>query len=456
MMHRLQQGDGGQAGDARLLLALARDQSTAGRRGLAFSMADLFGAGGGISQRSRELAAQILDRLIRDFETDLRRALAERLASKPDVPRALILLLANDAIEVARPVLLESEVLLPDDLLDIIERRGADHQLAIAMRRSLTETVCLALVATDNVAVIEALLKNECAPIPQRTLDYLVEEAHWVEAYCEPLVQRQELRPPLARRLYALVSAALRAHILEHFDIDPEALDDELEPLVAARAGTTASPPASPPAAPAGQGAGPAAPSTAALSAVEPAVGRTSHPAASEVAGGQASEQQAVQTGTAGTADQAAEALEASPGPAAPDWQEVTPELLITLLRRGDRGQFEQCFAQLSGLRAPRLERVLYGAEGKELAVACRGLGIDKKAFAVIVFLCRQGAPQIVPGTEVDDPRAVAQVIDYFDQMEPAAALVRLRRWRRNPDYVAAIEELETRAEKRQERRDDL
>ncbi|MGF1608026.1 MAG: DUF2336 domain-containing protein, partial [Kiloniellales bacterium] len=219
-----------QPGDPQLLLALARDASSEGRCSLAFSMADLFGAGDGLSQRSRELAAQILDRLIRSFEADLRHALAERLAGKPDVPRELILLLANDAIEVARPVLLESEVLLQQDLIDIIDNRGADHQLAIAMRRNLTEAVCLALVATDNVVVIEALLKNCSALIPQATLDYLVEEAHWVEVYREPLVQRQELRPPLARRLYALVSAALRAHILDHFDIDPDTLDDELEP----------------------------------------------------------------------------------------------------------------------------------------------------------------------------------------------------------------------------------
>ncbi len=135
-------------------------------------------------------------------------------------------------------------------------------------------------------------------------------------------------------------------------------------------------------------------------------------------------------------------------------------QVLITLLRSGNRSRFEQRFAKLSGLRSPRLERVLYGADGKELAVACRALGIDKKAFAVIVFLCRQCGPHGALGAAVDDPRAVAQVIDYFDQMEPGAAQVRLRRWRRNPDYVAAIEDLETQAEARAaargKRSDDL
>ena len=57
------------------------------------------------------LASDVLQRLMRDVETTVRRKLAERLAPEPKAPPALIRLLANDEAEVARPVLAASEAL---------------------------------------------------------------------------------------------------------------------------------------------------------------------------------------------------------------------------------------------------------------------------------------------------------------------------------------------------------
>lgn len=364
------------------LLALARDGSADSRKHLAFEMTDLFGVPERpLSDRARDLAAEILGQLIQAFEIEIRSELSARLADKPDVPHALILMLANDEIEVARPILLQSKILSPGDLIDIISGHGPGHQVIIAMRKTLPEAVCDALVETDDLSVIETMLKNSGARISPSTMAYLVEEANWIEAYRAPLVQRQELPVPLAKRLYALVSAALRTHILERFDIDPTTLDDALEDMVVRKGG-----------------------------------GRASKTDASD---GDAAQERATK--------------------AAPAAEESAPEELIRLLRGGQRESFEARFAALSKLRQPRLGRVLYGAQGRDLAVACRALGISKNDFAVIVFLCHRDGP----AAEVEDPRAVAQVIEFFDQMEPSAAMLRLRQWQRDECYATAIDDVE-------------
>ena len=388
----------------RALLDLARDGSAQGRRRLAFSMTDLFDEPvESLTERSRDLAAEILDRLIRAFETKVRRELAERLATKTGVPHSLIVMLANDEIEVARPILLESALLGEADLIAIIRERGLEHQQTIAMRSPLGKAVCDALVGTDNVAVIQTLLRNRTAQIAEPTMAYIVEEAHWVDAYREPLVQRKELQPPLVRRLYRLVSAALRSHILEHFDIDPNDLDDALEDVVTEperarrrKAGPDARSTASPP----GPLESPV--DSAAKAAAEPAF-------------------------DASLAGQLASV------------QDVTPQLLIKLLRQGERAIFEQCFADMAQLPPAQLHEVLYGAEGKDMAVVCRALDIDKNDFALMLFLCRQNSP----GEQVEDPREVAQLIQYFGQLSPEAAKNQLRRWQRDPGYAAAVDRVE-------------
>ncbi len=67
--------------------------------------------GAGLNDRERELMREILRRLTRDVEMAIRIALAERLADDITAPHDLILLLVDDAIEVARPLILRSPLL---------------------------------------------------------------------------------------------------------------------------------------------------------------------------------------------------------------------------------------------------------------------------------------------------------------------------------------------------------
>ena len=106
------------------LVELARQRTTDGRRVIFENIADLFiSPEGRLSERESALMTDILHKLIHDVEMEVRRDLSERLAENSEAPHDLVVMLANDEIEVARPILLKSGVLRDADLIEIIKER---------------------------------------------------------------------------------------------------------------------------------------------------------------------------------------------------------------------------------------------------------------------------------------------------------------------------------------------
>lgn len=361
------------------LLKLALDKSVEGRKNLTASLGDLFNESNTVlNERERALMSEILRKLVRECEMAVRRDLAERLSKADSPPHDLIVLLANDQIEVAQPILAHCEVLRDMELVQIIRRRTHQHQLAIAMRRALSEPVSDALVETGDENVIKVLLENQDAKISQATMTYLAEESRRVDSYQEPLIKRHDLPADLAKRMYLWVSAALREHILENFKIDPTALDDQLETLADAMAGDSAQH---------GDEAGPKKPAEVLARHLLQADDNTWH-------------------------------------------------TMIQLLRQGEVPLFEAMFGELSGLNNERLHRVLYESGGEGLAIACSALEMPKTTFATIFLLSRRGEV----GKRVTDPRTLSRALMIFDKINPQTAMEVLKGWRRNEEYQEAIE----------------
>ena len=65
-----------------LLIDIDRDRTLAGRRALVMSAAELFFADGDLTDEERALAIEALRRLVHEVEVSIRRALADRLATK--------------------------------------------------------------------------------------------------------------------------------------------------------------------------------------------------------------------------------------------------------------------------------------------------------------------------------------------------------------------------------------
>ncbi len=220
--------------ESETLIDLAHDKSKQGRAALVTAITQLYdGQDQDLTAQNREIITDIIIQLIKEVEASVRRSLADQFAERSDVHEDLVIALANDDIEVAHPILLKSEVLRDAELIEIVQYQTMEHQVAIAMRRFVSEQVSDALVETRNDKVVTTLLENDGARISETTMEQLVETSRHKQSYQQPLVQRHDLPVRLAKNLYWAVAAVLREHILKNFDFDPDRLDDSIEIAVA-------------------------------------------------------------------------------------------------------------------------------------------------------------------------------------------------------------------------------
>ncbi len=212
------------------LVNLARDRSNDSRRVLVENISDMFlSEDGRLTEHQHALMSDILCKLLVEAETTVRKELSDRLSELGTVPPELVRLLANDQIEIARPILEKSKALQNEDLIEVIRQRSDEHRLCIAMREQLSASVSDALVDSGSEDVIEVLLNNADAEISEHAMEYLVAESQRVDRFQEPLLKRGDLSPELAHRMFWWVSAALRRHIILDYDVDEIELDDAME-----------------------------------------------------------------------------------------------------------------------------------------------------------------------------------------------------------------------------------
>lgn len=329
--------------DFNRLRDMARDRTAGVRRDVASNVAALYlGAGGGLSARERVLVLDILGQVIRDAEMAVRRSLAERLANEADVPRELLLLLVDDDIEIAAPVLMRSRILTDEDLTGVVRRHALEHRLAVARRDDVNPAVGDALVETDEEEVMLALLGNPGARLSPDAVRRLVDQAVRRHTLCHPLALRPELTSDLAVRLYWLVSLELRRALTSRFTLRRDVLDRELQASIQHLVDAT----------------------------------RIRHAPPPDV-------------------QRLAERLVESDA--------ITPDILIQVLRAGQVPLFEVMFARMIGLTVTVVRRMVREPGGEALALACRMLRVDKGHFASIFLLSRAARPgeQIVDPREL-------------------------------------------------------
>ena len=186
------------------------------------------------------LLNDIFRQLIRDVEMPVRRALARQLSERNDAPHDLIVLLANDVIDVSFPVLAKSNLLEDGELIGIVSRHAKQHALAISQRKTVSADVSEALVETDSTDVMVSLLGNDGARIRPRTMHTLVNRSKDIKALQMPLLGRKDLNLDMAIRMADWVGESLRRFILNRFDISEaqlrpavsdavlEAIDDDI------------------------------------------------------------------------------------------------------------------------------------------------------------------------------------------------------------------------------------
>lgn len=221
------------AEQAHELMAMARSRDASDREQLMLALVDLCDedeAAG--SPAIRGLVESIFMSLVVDAERDIRRLLAEKLASAPWAPPALVNVLALDEIEIARPIIALSPVLRDQDLVRLLVEATIEHQIEVARRPCLGPPVVEAILRQNEPAVLTALAGNDTAAISLEGMAKLLEASRRIAAMRSPLVRHPKLTSEMAQRLYLWVGQSLRAAIVTRFRVDPNALDQAMAEAV--------------------------------------------------------------------------------------------------------------------------------------------------------------------------------------------------------------------------------
>jgi hypothetical protein len=119
--------------------------------------------------------------------------LASHLAVLPNAPHGITFRLANDTIDIARPILLKSVALNDSDLIVICEEHGPSHMMAIAERPYVSSLVSDVLVFRGDDLVRKQLVRNDGANISPRGFSRLAGQARTDRMMEEALVARPDL-----------------------------------------------------------------------------------------------------------------------------------------------------------------------------------------------------------------------------------------------------------------------
>ncbi|HVJ52775.1 MAG TPA: DUF2336 domain-containing protein [Aliidongia sp.] len=216
-----------QASPVQADLILANDRDEGVRADLALKIASLAPElGPSETDRLKAMTYEVLEMLIRDQATRVRRIVADTLKQMPNAPAGIVQRLARDPeLTVAGPVLQYSPVLTDQDLLDIVRQLPIPGAAtAVAKRRGLPMLLADAIEASDDVDAITALLSNTSAQIREDTLDRLIERAPKYPVWHRPLVSRPQLSAEAARKLARFVAHDLLSRLRSRTDLPAETL----------------------------------------------------------------------------------------------------------------------------------------------------------------------------------------------------------------------------------------
>lgn len=315
------------------LIELARSRHPADRERLLLAIADLCDGPGGAANARTPMVQGLLNsiflELVVEAERDIRRRLAEKLADAEWCPNAVANVLALDEIEIARPIIARSPVLNDLDLVRLLVDATLDHQVEVARRPHLSQTVVGAILEHAEPAVLTALAGNRSVELAASDMAELVALSERISSLRPPLCERPDLNGRLAERLYLWVGLALRQGLAKRFNLDTQALDAVIAETMAGAPVATA-----------------------------------------KVLGDDAVLDQRL-----------VEKLYAA--------GQLRPGYLIRALREGRLGVFVSALALLGKLEPRQVQLAIDSDKPELLALACAAVGIDRSVFPDILNLVR-------------------------------------------------------------------
>jgi uncharacterized protein (DUF2336 family) len=150
---------------------------------------------------------EIIGRLERDIETATRAKLAKRLARTDNAPFKVIDKLAfDDSIEVAGPVLRQSQRIDTRTLIANARSKSQNHLLAISKRKSLCEGLTDELVSRGNSEVVRSVAENHGAQFSDFGILHMIKRSESDSILFEQLGHRKDIPRHTFQQLIAKAS----------------------------------------------------------------------------------------------------------------------------------------------------------------------------------------------------------------------------------------------------------
>jgi uncharacterized protein (DUF2336 family) len=157
---------------------------------------------------------EVIGRLADEIEVAARAQLARRLARFDKAPVNIIHKLAfDDSIDVAGPVLRESERLEAYALVANACTKGQSHMLAISERKTIEEAVTDVLVTRGNWDVVTSVANNNGARFSDFGFLHMIQRAEGDSILAEQLGLRKDIPRQLFQQLIAKASEDVRKRL---------------------------------------------------------------------------------------------------------------------------------------------------------------------------------------------------------------------------------------------------
>ncbi|MGB6536379.1 MAG: DUF2336 domain-containing protein [Xanthobacteraceae bacterium] len=176
---------------------------------------DLFvGGAPRLSEQQIGVFDEVMVRLVTTIEAKARAKLALRLAPIGNAPANVVNMLAfDDDIEVARPLLSQSERLGEHALVANASSKSQQHLAAIARRKSLSEAVTDVLVERGDREVVQSVVKNSGARFSDAGFRMLVKRSTGDDALATEVGRRSDIPRPYFLTLLDKASSAVRTRL---------------------------------------------------------------------------------------------------------------------------------------------------------------------------------------------------------------------------------------------------
>ena len=345
-------------GNTNKLYNLARDKNPAARVELSKTIGHILETD--VTTRESELVADVLIQLMRQAEKDLRQAVSEQISLLDNVPLRLVLQLANDDIEIAKPMLMNSMVLGDLDLMYIVKAKTTEYWQAIATRENISDELIDVLADTEDLETALALVDNMNITLTNHALITLSDIAQNSEVLALPLLRRDDVAGDVASKLYQYVGQEIKEFISNNYNFEGQCevskeIDRSVEEFVS-----------------------PATPN-----------------------------------------DFMPDEYMLNTARGFKKKGELNVRLMLSTLRRGHMKSFVAQFSVHIGVPTEVIGQILSQTHGQGLAIAAKASGIDKQDFLAIFMLTNK----IWNHGLMVDPHDIKSAIDYYNRATPEMAV---------------------------------